>query len=173
MCIERLESRTLLNAMPVGPEFRINTYTANDQRTPSIAADTDGDFVVAWTSDGQDGSSYGVYAQRFDASGVPQGGEISVNTFTTNRQQNASVAMDSSGDFVVAWESLYQDGSVYGVYARRFDAAGMPQGGEIIQGDFNYDGQVNLLDFNILASRFNTALAADGIPDQLVRRREP
>ena len=28
------------------------------------------------------------------------------------------------------------------------------------QGDFNYDGVVNLLDFNVLASRFNRALSA-------------
>ena len=36
------------------------------------------------------------------------------------------------------------------------------------QGDFNYDGRVNLEDFNILASRFGTALASPaGAPDGL------
>jgi Ca2+-binding RTX toxin-like protein len=33
----------------------------------------DGGFVVSWTSDGQDGSGYGIYAQRYDANGDPAG----------------------------------------------------------------------------------------------------
>ena len=32
---------------PVGPEFRVNTTTANDQQLHSLALDADGDFVVA------------------------------------------------------------------------------------------------------------------------------
>ena len=39
-----------------------------------MAMDADGDFVVAWTSQDQDGSSTGVYAQRYNAAGLPQGG---------------------------------------------------------------------------------------------------
>ena len=49
---------------PLGPEFRVNTYTTNEQRLPSVAADGSGNFVVAWTSR-QDGSGYGVFGQRF------------------------------------------------------------------------------------------------------------
>jgi hypothetical protein len=43
-----------------------------------------------------------------------------VNTYTTNAQINADVAMDASGNFVVTWESTGQDGSGMGVYARTF-----------------------------------------------------
>jgi len=50
---------------PVGPEFRINTYTTNDQRSPSVAADGAGNFVVVWSSYSQDGSVEGVFGQRF------------------------------------------------------------------------------------------------------------
>jgi hypothetical protein len=32
---------------------------------PSVAADDAGDFVVVWTSSGQDGSNYGVFGQRY------------------------------------------------------------------------------------------------------------
>jgi hypothetical protein len=48
-----------------GAEFQVNTYTTDSQRAPSVASDTVGNFVVTWHSYGQDGSSYGVYAQRF------------------------------------------------------------------------------------------------------------
>ncbi|REK09040.1 MAG: hypothetical protein DWQ37_19470 [Planctomycetota bacterium] len=117
---------------PQGAEFQVNTTTAGNQFGRTVAMDDDGDFVVAWTSDGQDGDDYGVYAQRFNAAGVPQGGEILVNSYTTGRQMAPDVAIDADGDFVVAWMSEFQDGSEYGVYAQRFNAAGAPQGGETL-----------------------------------------
>ena len=50
---------------PLAGEFQVNTYTAGDQLDPSVAADGDGHFVVAWQDSVRDGSGYGVFAQRF------------------------------------------------------------------------------------------------------------
>jgi hypothetical protein len=117
--------------MAQGGEFRVNTYTTDSQRNAAIAMDPDGDFVVVWVSTGsQDGSSYGIFAQRYDASGNPQGGEFQVNTRTTSSQDEPDVAMDADGDFVVTWESYSQDGSGRGIYAQRFEADGEKQGSE-------------------------------------------
>jgi hypothetical protein len=55
--------------------------------------DADGDFVVTWQSYGQDGDADGIYAQRYNALGVPQGGEFRVNSTTANFQTTPSVAM--------------------------------------------------------------------------------
>ena len=56
------------------------------RRDPSVAIDASGNFVVTWSSNGQDGrKSWGVYAQRFDASGREQGGEFRVNSTTDGR----------------------------------------------------------------------------------------
>ena len=52
-------------------EFRINTTTTNDQYYSMIAAMEDGGFTVTWMSNLQDGSGYGIYAQRFNASNEP------------------------------------------------------------------------------------------------------
>jgi hypothetical protein len=124
--VERLEQRRLLSdVIAVGPEFRVNTHTTNNQREPSVAMDAKGDFVIAWDSRDQDGSSYGVYAQRYSADGVAQGGEFRVNTYTPGMQRVPSVAMDSNCDFVVAWVSYLQDGASNGVYAKRYDALGV------------------------------------------------
>jgi len=54
---ETLENRRLLSVVPDGPEFLVNTYTTSGQSLPSVAMDADGDFVVAWTSGGQDGDT--------------------------------------------------------------------------------------------------------------------
>jgi hypothetical protein len=51
----------------VGSEFLVNTYTTGSQDDPSVAMTRSGDFVVAWDgAPGQDGSGYGVFAQRYD-----------------------------------------------------------------------------------------------------------
>jgi len=114
-----------------GVEFQVNTETNSDQSCPAVAMDSDGDFVVAWTSQGQDGSGPGIYAQRYNAAGAAQGTEFQVNTYTNSAQVYSSVAMDSDGDFVVTWSSYGQapDGG-YGIYAQRYSAAGVAQGGE-------------------------------------------
>jgi hypothetical protein len=116
--------------VPQGSEFRVNTYTKNDQMEPAISSDSNGNFVVTWQSNGQDGNGFGVYAQRYNSLGVPQGSEFRVNTYTTNWQRNPSIAMDYTGNFVITWDSNGQDGGDYGIYAQRYNSLGIPQGSE-------------------------------------------
>ena len=82
--------------------------------------DADGDFVVTWTSAGQDSDRDGIFARKFNLQGKPTSAEILVNTRTANRQDKSDVAMDDNGDFVVAWESYGQDGVSWGIYGQRF-----------------------------------------------------
>jgi hypothetical protein len=107
----------------IGAEFRVNTYTTGTQYAPAVAADHDGNFVVVWSSEAQDGSYYGVFGQRYDRTGVPRGGEFRVNEHTTHIQSHHRVAMNPLGDFVVVWHSLLRDGYSFGIVGRRFDAA--------------------------------------------------
>lgn len=112
-----------LSGNPLGDQFQVNTYTGNDKLAPAVAADPLGDFVVVWGSLVQDGSAQGVFGQRFDNGGVPQGGEFAVNTYTTNHQGFPSVAASRSSDFVVVWESegsFGSDSSGYSIQGQRF-----------------------------------------------------
>ena len=126
-----------------GSEFLVNTTTADYQFSSSVAVDDDGDFVVVWRSYGQDSDGYGIYAQRYNASGVAQGSEFLVNTTTVNNQRDPSVAIDADGDFVIAWQSNGQDGSGYGIYAQRYNASGVAQGSEYIVNTTTALGQSN------------------------------
>ena len=123
-------------------DTRVNQTTNGDQVTfrtiggitrpqRTVAIDTDGNFVVTWVSSDQDGSLQGVYYQRYDSDGVAQtANDIAVNIHTTGSQQFANVAMArSTGDFVITWTSNNQDGSGYGIYAQRYNAAGVAQSG--------------------------------------------
>src|SRR6187401_1077363 len=76
----------LAQAPRVGSEFQVNTHTTDPQNNQSVAAGANGDFVVVWQSDGQDGSSDGVFARRFSSTGAPLGGEFQVNTHTDDYQ---------------------------------------------------------------------------------------
>jgi len=125
----------------VGSEFQVNSYTSFDQNLPSVAMDSDGNFVITWTSDGQDGSTYGIYAQRYDSSGNPAGSEFQVNTYITSYQIDSSIAMDSNGDFVITWTSFGQDGSSYGIFAQRYDSSGNPVGSEFQVNTYKTDIQ--------------------------------
>lgn len=106
----------------VGNEFQVNSFTTGEQVFARVAMRNDGQFIVTWDSANQEapGSGYGVYFQRYNASGVAIGGETLVNTFTTTHQRFSSVGMNYDGDVVVAWTSLNQDGGGYGVYAQRY-----------------------------------------------------
>ena len=126
---------------PMGPEFRVNTYTTANHRTTSVAADVSGNFVVVWGAT-HDGSSYGIFGQRFASNGVPVGPEFRVNTFTTGAQYDPAVAIDGSGNFVVVWSSQAQDGSFTGIFGQRFAAGGAPAGPEFRANTFTTNYQV-------------------------------
>jgi hypothetical protein len=64
------------------------------------------------------------------AGGDPLTGAFQVNVYTSGDQQTPAVARSASGGFVVVWDSVGEDGSLDGVFARRLDASGNPQGGE-------------------------------------------
>jgi hypothetical protein len=101
-----------------------------------VAVDHDGNFIIAWEDKtGADGSDWGVFAKRYDAAGnelvppagVPAGSdnEFRVNSYTQGLQLVPGVAMASDGGFIITWFSLGQDGGLCGVFAKRYDKAGV------------------------------------------------
>ena len=113
-----------------GSEFQINTTTADRQENPSVAALSDGGFVVTWDSNNQDGDNEGVFGQRYDSTGSAVGSEFQINTTTADEQKEPSVAALDDGGFVVVWQSKNQDGDNWGIYSQRYDSAGLPVGSE-------------------------------------------
>jgi hypothetical protein len=116
---------------PLGVELQVSSFTAFAQYHVSVSAADDGRFVVAWASYPQDGDGFGIFARRFDAAGGAVADEFQVNLSTGDAQDYPSVALDADGDFVIVWQSLFQDGYGEGVFGRRFDSAGNALGGEL------------------------------------------
>jgi hypothetical protein len=123
-------------------EIAVNATTANDQQLAAVSCTPSGEFIVAWESRGQDGDDFGIVARRFDGSG-PRGGEVAVNSYTTERQRAASLCRDGRGGFVVAWQSYEQDGDGYGIFGQRFDGADARRGEEFRVSSFTEDSQAH------------------------------
>ena len=77
--------------------------------------------MAVWNSYGQDGSGAGVYQQRFAPDGTRLGGKArQFSDATLGDQSDASMAVDSQGNFVVSRTSTDRDGSGLAVVARRY-----------------------------------------------------
>lgn len=112
----------------LGAEFLVNTYTTADQRSVEICGAADGAFVAAWESIGQDGSSGGIFGQRFDSAGLPSGSEFQASATTAGNQQDPAICCGSGGNFVVAWDRATSE---YQIFARRFTSAGAAASGNV------------------------------------------
>ncbi|NEP57661.1 MAG: filamentous hemagglutinin N-terminal domain-containing protein [Symploca sp. SIO2G7] len=107
-------------------ELPINTTTDKRQELPTVTSLANGNFVVAWHSFAQDGDDEGIYGRIFDANGVAQTDELSINTTTNEPQEAPTIAALTDGSFLVTWDSEGQDGSRNAVIGRRFASNGTP-----------------------------------------------
>lgn len=102
------------------------------QYFPSVAVDNSFNFVVVW-EDGRNGHA-DIYAQRYDSNGDTLGSNFRVNLDNgTTHQYQASVMMNSAGDFVVMWQD--QRNGLLDIYAQRYDASGNALGSNFIVND--------------------------------------
>ncbi|MDL2337041.1 MAG: PKD domain-containing protein [Pseudomonadota bacterium] len=121
------------NDNAAGTQFRVNTTTSSDQSDPHVVGLNGGGFVAVWTSNGQDGSGYGVYGQRYKADGTTDGTEFLVNTTTSQSQYQPTIAATVDGGFAVAWYYNYYNAAFTeyaDIFFQRYNAAGVAQGGE-------------------------------------------
>jgi hypothetical protein len=99
---------------PQGLEFQVNTSEVDNQDQAHAAMADDGGFVVAWKSKvgGQQ-----IFARRYEAGGVPVGGEFQISEPTSVKPDKPRVgyARDKSS-FVVVWQA--EDADNKGVFAR-------------------------------------------------------
>ncbi|MEM9219285.1 MAG: Calx-beta domain-containing protein [Cyanobacteria bacterium P01_F01_bin.150] len=132
----------------LGDSFVVNSQTSGNQDSSAIAMNAAGQFVITWEGGGQDGDRNGIFAQVYEAAGNPVGDEIAVNNITAGSQNTPVVGIDSSGNFVIAWENQTfipdaieletEFGTITAtdieenIFARRFDSTGTPIGDSFV-----------------------------------------
>jgi hypothetical protein len=123
------------NGLPQGSNFRVNgDASGQNQYYASVGVAEDGRFVVAWF-DYRSGTDWDIYVQRYSSAGVGQGANLLVNDDASGEDQcDGDLAVDAGGNFVVVWQD-YRSGTNWDIYARRFNAAGIPQGASFLVND--------------------------------------
>lgn len=116
------------SGQPDGPEWRVNEKTTDGRNYATIAFFPADEFVVAWN--GADGSSRGVFARVFDASGRPLSGDFPVNQATSGSQvlgkRSGRTSVGVTGQTMVfVWDGK-GPGDSEGIFVTRFepDASG-------------------------------------------------
>jgi hypothetical protein len=113
---------------PVGAELTLSTPTST-VHSAHVSAAPDGGYLVTWTRAAAGGRD--ARGRRVDAAGAPAGVEFQVKSSAGGYDDQPTSSFDDSGAFVVAW-SKAPNGASRDVFARRFDAAGTPLGGDIL-----------------------------------------
>ncbi|XOV67735.1 MAG: T9SS type A sorting domain-containing protein [Fluviicola sp.] len=115
------------------PETLVNSTTASTQQSPAVAMDTAGRYVVAWESELEDGSGFGVYAKIYNADHSVRVSDFLVNTVnTTNDQRNADVAITpDGGSIAIVWQSNHSGSQNWDCMIRFYDINGVAQTSEM------------------------------------------
>jgi len=113
-------------------EIRVNTNTGGTHTNPSVAMFSPTDAFVVFQSLNEDGNGWGIYGSHIQIIRGKNGQvslssspDFKINDYTNSNQMNPNVAC--SLFCVVVWQSLNQDGSGYGVYAKQFRFNGARQ----------------------------------------------
>ena len=88
--------------------------------------DAEGNFIIAWAHFPNSDRLFDIYARCYNAAGAALGDEFLVSDAIDGNDSLPSVAMNASGEFVVAW----QDDNSPKLFARQNSATGAPRGGE-------------------------------------------
>ena len=111
-----------------------NERTSGDQFQPVVTVLEGGAVVVAWTSNGQDSSGTGIFAQRYSALGAKVGGEFRMNKNIKWNQVDPALTSLAGGRFMAVWVSESAEGQTdhgapnlrSNVMGRLFHATGQP-----------------------------------------------
>jgi len=112
--------------IPLGANFKVDEDSGHNLPShPAIAMSDFGGFVITWEDYRNSITNADIYAQRYSSTGSPLGSNFKVNDDSGSRgQYSPSVAMDSSGSFVITWYD-YRNGNP-DIYAQRYSSSGIP-----------------------------------------------
>ena len=129
-------------------EFQVDSGSNHDQVAPAVAINADGQAVVSWQAEGNQGTGSDILAREFTASfaggvfNVALGAQFGVNTTTQQPQRAPAVGIDQNGNFLVSWQSSHQDGYSWGLYGRYFQAGASPNSATAATGEFLVNDQI-------------------------------
>ncbi len=111
-------------------EVIVNEQFDGHQSQVALACDSKGDAVVAWCGPTDDVHAKAIWFRRLGPDGKPLAASVCAANGRDARDEHPSIAIDSRGEFVVAWSRANSGGVPRSIMARAFDATGKPRGDE-------------------------------------------
>ena len=139
-----------VNGVAQGSEDPVHSDTTDNHFESDIAVKASGEFIVIWASGYLDGFG-DVFTRHFSNSGVATSAEFRANTTTGFQQVNPKIALNSAGNYALAWEAQGMQVG-WDIAYRLFDDGGLPLSGEV---------PVNHIVFNGDQRRANLAIDAN------------
>ena len=116
---------TACAVMPAGAEQAVAAESGQNEGSPAIAHDANGNYVICWIR-----STGEIIGQAYDWHGQKRGMPFQVNSVIQSTNLDLEVAMDAAGNFAVIWNTQFNANT--GVYVRRFNNSCIPQGPEFL-----------------------------------------
>ena len=138
------------NAVAQGNEFLVNT-DSNPSANPSVAASSDGSFMVAWGARDMAVITNGwdIYVRSFSSTGAG-GTPTRLNTHIVGNQYAPRISAIGL-DYMAVWTSLGQDGSREGVY------------GQFVHSDGTLVGSEFRVNTRTVSQQMQPVVASDGV----------
>lgn len=143
------------NGVAASGEFRVDTGSS-PCANPSLAAGSDGGFMVAWSGYDLDNMTNGwdVFARPFTSAAVG-GAVLQLNTYVVGNQFAPRLAAIGES-YLATWTSMGEGGAISGVYGQFLENNGTPVGSE-----FPVSGAA-------VGQQMQPTVAADGVDQFLV-----
>jgi hypothetical protein len=108
-------------------DVRVNSYVKDQQVDPVITALPDGGAMVAWSSYGQNGSGWGIYARKVTAAGaVTPSPEFPVSQNLVGNQIKPAICTLANGNVLIAWVSdIARSAWTVDIFGRIFKPTGV------------------------------------------------
>jgi Ca2+-binding RTX toxin-like protein len=118
----------LADGSAVASQFFVNSTAGNNQRDPSVAGLTNGNFVVTFTDTSVDAGG-DIRARIFAPGGSPVALDFEADGEGDWDDSDSDVAALADGGFVVTWTRDYDGSDDLDIRYRLFNADGSPRGG--------------------------------------------
>jgi hypothetical protein len=117
-----------------GDQIDVYSYSEAGKSNPSVAALSDGGWVVTWNTYGDGGKILDVYQQRYGADGGASTDPTTVDTTTMEWHDDPNVTALADGGWVITWYA--PDANQGGIFEQRYDGAGNAIGGRALVNTF-------------------------------------
>jgi hypothetical protein len=118
-----------IDGVNVVGESLVSNASTDNQMHPKVAAG-DNAFAVTYMTNTGGTRNHAIEGRQYDASGIPLGAAYSV-VADANHNAHPSVALDSAGNVVYAWQFKVSIVGVTNISAQRYDNAGVALGGPL------------------------------------------